>query len=42
MLLKVMLSKKTEYNTLKTKVHGIDLSKYIEKTKYDSEIENLK
>ena len=34
--------KKTEYNVLKTKVDGIDLSKYVSKTKYDNEDGNLK
>ena len=34
--------KKTEYNTLKTKVDGINTDDYVLKTKYDSEIGNLK
>ena len=37
-----MLLKKTEYNTLKTKVDDIDLSKYAQKTKYDTEVGDLK
>ena len=34
--------KKTEYNTLKAKVDNIDTDDYVLKTKYDSEIGNLK
>ena len=37
-----MLLKKTDFNTLETKVDGIELSKYISKTKYDSEVGDLK
>ena len=42
MLLKMMLSKKIEYNTLKAKVDNIDADDYVLKSKYDCEIENLK
>ena len=42
MLLKMMLLKKTECNTLKTKVYGIDTAKYVLKTKYDTDVGNLK
>ena len=35
-------TKKRDFNGLKTKVDGIDLSKYVLKTKYDSEVGNLK
>ena len=34
--------KKTKYNTLKTKVDGIDTDDYVLKTKYDSEVGDLK
>ena len=34
--------KKTEYNSLKTKVDGIDTDDFVKKTKCDSEIRNLK
>ena len=34
--------KKTDFNSLKTKVDSIDVSKYVLKTKYDSEVGNLK
>ena len=34
--------KKTEFNTSKTKVDNIDTGDYVLKTKYDSEIRNLK
>ena len=34
--------KKTEFNTLKTKVDAIDTNDYVLKTKYDSKIGNLK
>ena len=37
-----VLLKKTDFNSLKTKVDGIDLSKYVQQTKYDSEIGYLK
>ena len=33
---------KTDFNTLKTKVDGIDRTKFVLKTKYDSEVGNLK
>ena len=33
--------KKTEFNPLKTKVDCTDVSKYVLKTKYDSEVGNL-
>ena len=36
------LKAKTDFNTLKTKVDDIDLNKYILKTKYDSEVGDLK
>ena len=36
------LTAKTDLNTLKTKVDDTDLSKYILKTKYDSEVRDLK
>ena len=36
------LTAKTDFNTLKTKVDGIDLNKYILKTKYDTEVGDLK
>ena len=36
------LTAKTDFNNLKTKVDDIDLSKYILKTKYDSEVGDLK
>ena len=36
------LTTKTSTNNLKTKVDGIDLSKYVFRSKYDSEISNLK
>ena len=42
MLLKMMLLKKTECNTLKTKVYGIDTTKYVLKTKYDTDVGDLK
>ena len=42
MLLKMMLSKKIEYNTLKAKVDNIDADDYVLKSKYDCEIGNLK
>ena len=42
MLLKMMLSKKTEYNTLKAKVDNIDADDYVLKSKYDCEIGNSK
>ena len=31
-------TKKTDFNTLKTKVDGIDTTKFVLKTKYDSEV----
>ena len=34
--------KKTDFNPLKTKVNSIDVSKYVLKTKYDSEVGDLK
>ena len=34
--------KKTEFNTLKTKVDNIDTDEYVLETKYDNEIGNLK
>ena len=37
-----VVKKKTEFNTLKTKVDNIDTDDYVLKTKYDSEIGNLK
>ena len=37
-----LLKAKTDFNTLKTKVDDIDLNKYILKTKYDSEVGDLK
>ena len=36
------LTAKIDFNTLKTKVDDIDLGKYILKTKYDSEVGDLK
>ena len=42
MLLKMMLSKKTEYNTLKAKIDNTDTDDYVLKTKYGCEIGNLK
>ena len=36
------LIEKTEFNTLKTKVDGIDTTMYILKTTYDTEVGNLK
>ena len=36
------LIEKTEFNTLKTKVDGIDITKCVLKTKYDTEVGNLK
>ena len=34
--------KKKDFNPLKTKVDGIDVNKYVLKTKYDSEVGDLK
>ena len=34
--------KKTDFNTLKTKVDGIDTTKYVIKTKHDTEVGDLK
>ena len=36
------LIEKTKFNTLKTKVDSIDTTKYVLKTKYDTEVGNLK
>ena len=35
-------AKRTDFNTLKTKVDGIDTAKFVSKTKYDTEVGNLK
>ena len=35
-------TKKTDFNTLKTKVDGIHTTKFVSKTKYDSEVGDLK
>ena len=37
MLLKMTLLKKTDYNALKSKVDGIDVSKYVGRTKYETD-----
>ena len=39
---KKVLQKKTDFNALKTKVDGIDTTTYVLKTKYDTEVGNLK
>ena len=39
---KKILQKNPDFNTLKTKVDGIDTTKFVPKTKYDSEVGDLK
>ena len=39
---KKILLKKTDFNTLETKVDDIDTTKFVSKNKYDSEVGNLK
>ena len=41
MLLKMMLLKKTDYNTLKSKVDGIDTAAFVTRTKYTADTNAL-